>query len=374
MRKIFLFLFVLQFGIKSVNTYAIAPSAKSACLINGVTGEILYEKNSYQQLPMASTTKIMTLLTALEEADMNEKVNVSYNADMAEGSSAYIEAGAQIEMKDLLYGLMLNSGNDAAIAVAEHISGSEEEFAEKMNMLAKKIGAENTEFKNPNGLDSDGHFTTAADLAKIAAYAMKNSQFRQIVSSKIYNAEFVRKSGEVKELEYINHNRLLREYDGCIGVKTGFTKLSGRCLVSAAERDGALYVAVTLNSPNDWKEHKQMLDYAFSDCETVMAVKKGECIKRIKSENDQCALVAADDFVIPYNGGRHDINLSLNLPDKIDMPLNKNEKIGFIDIISDGRKVGEVDIIARDDFVPEEKNDIKTCFGFIFRNLIRNIL
>ena len=374
MRKIFLFLFVLQFGIKSVNTYAIAPSAKSACLINGVTGEILYEKNSYQQLPMASTTKIMTLLTALEEADMNEKVNVSYNADMAEGSSAYIEAGAQIEMKDLLYGLMLNSGNDAAIAVAEHISGSEEEFAEKMNMLAKKIGAENTQFKNPNGLDSDGHFTTAADLAKIAAYAMKNSQFRQIVSSKIYNAEFVRKSGEVKELEYINHNRLLREYDGCIGVKTGFTKLSGRCLVSAAERDGALYVAVTLNSPNDWKEHKQMLDYAFSDCETVMAVKKGECIKRIKSENDQCALVAADDFVIPYNGGRHDINLSLNLPDKIDMPLNKDEKIGFIDIISDGRKVGEVDIIARDDFVPEEKNDIKTCFGFVFRNLIRNIL
>jgi D-alanyl-D-alanine carboxypeptidase (penicillin-binding protein 5/6) len=374
MRKIFLFLFVLQLSIKPVNTYAIAGSAKSACLINAVTGEVLYEKNSAQQLPMASTTKIMTLLTALEEADMDETVNVSYNADMAEGSSAYIETGAQIEMKDLLYGLMLNSGNDAAIAVAEHISGSEEAFAQKMNMLAKKIGAENTQFKNPNGLDSEGHFTTAADLAKIAGYAMKNSQFREIVSSRIYKAEFIRKSGEKKELEYINHNRLLREYDGCVGVKTGFTKLSGRCLVSAAERDGALYIAVTLNSPDDWKEHKQMLDYAFSDCETVKAITKGECIKHIKGKEDECKLVASEDFIIPYNGGRHDINLSLNLPDKIDMPLNAGEKIGYADIISDGRKVGEVDILADDNFVPDEKNDVKTCFGFVFKNIIRNIL
>lgn len=374
MGKIFLLLCIFCCLLPEKNAGAVAQSAKSACLINGVTGEVLYEKNSQERMPMASTTKIMTLLTALEESEMDETVTVSYNADMAEGSSAYVEAGAQIKMKDLLYGLMLNSGNDAAIAVAEHISGSEEEFAVKMNLLAGKIGAENTQFKNPNGLDSEGHFTTAQDLAQITRYAMKNREFREIVSSKLYKAEFIRKNGEIKKLEYINHNRLLREYEGCTGVKTGFTKLSGRCLVSAAERDGALYIAVTLNSPNDWSEHKKMLDYAFSDSQTVTAVSEGECIKHIKSGGKECKLVAADDFVIPYNGGVHDITLSLNLPQKLDMPLNAGEKVGYADILSDGEKVGETDIIAQTDFVPDEENSTKTCFGFIFKNIIRNIL
>ena len=355
-------------------TFADSDTAKSYCVMNSVTGEIVAEKESDTKLPMASTTKIMTLLVALENSNPEDVVTVSKTAVSEEGSSAYLKPGARITMRDLCYGLMLNSGNDAAVAIAEHISETTDDFAEFMNDTAKRTGILNTHFVNPNGLHDDNHFTTASDLARLTRYALQNDTFREIVSSGMYTSTMLMPDGTIQNVEYINHNRLLREYDGCVGVKTGFTKISGRCLVSAAERDGALYVAVTLNSPNDWKEHKQMLDYAFSDCETVMAVKKGECIKRIKSENDQCALVAADDFVIPYNGGQHNINLSLNLPDKMDMPLNKGEKIGFIDIISDGRKVGEVDIIARDDFVPEEKNDIKTCFGFVFKNIIRNIL
>ena len=142
-------------------------------------------------------------------------------------------------------------------------------------------------------------------------------------------------------------------------MKTGFTKLSGRCLVSAAEREGAVYVAVTLNSPDDWAEHKKMLDYAFSDCQTVKAVTKGECIKHIMGKNGECKLVASEDFIIPYNSGGHDIELLLNLPDKTDIPLNAGEKVGYADILSDGEKVGTVDIIAQTDFQPDKENGMK---------------
>ena len=223
----YLFIFCLNFNLP---VYALDISAKSACVISADTGEIIYAENEKEKLSMASTTKIMTALLAIESGRLDETVTVSANAQAQEGSSIYLRTGERIILKDLVYGLMLNSGNDAAVAIAEHMSGSEDKFAELMTKRAKELGAVNTSFKNPNGLDEQGHYTTAYDLALIAAYAMKNEEFKKTVSTKSATATL--EDGEI--LYFSNHNKLLKMYDGAVGVKTGFTKASGRCLVSAA--------------------------------------------------------------------------------------------------------------------------------------------
>lgn len=354
---------------------AFADTAKSACLMNAVTGEILFEKNGNENMPMASTTKIMTLLVSLAKSDADETVTVSHNADWTEGSSAYIDEGGRISMRDLRYGLMLNSGNDAAVAIAEHISGSEEKFAAEMNKLANEIGVVSTHFQNPNGLDNEEHYTTAEDLAKITRYALSNEEFCEIVSARTYTARLLCRDGSVKALEYINHNKLLKEYDGCMGVKTGFTKKCGRCLVSAAQRGGGRYIAVTLNCPNDWAEHKEMLDSAFSTCRSVRAVAAGDCMRHIKSKDDECELIAAEDFFVPLNGDKgRNIEISVNIPQLEASPLNKGEKTGYIDILLDGEKIGTVDIIAGSDFLPQGEIKAKPCFAFEVKNLLKNIL
>lgn len=375
MKRICLFIILLAMLIGNINAYAYADTAQAACLMNAVTGEVVFEKNSDQILTMASTTKIMTLLAALEKSRLSERVTVSHNAVSQEGSSAYLEENAEITMKDLLYGMMLNSDNDAAVAVAEHISGSTEEFKNEMNRLAEKIGVKNTKFQNPNGLDEEGHYTTAYDLAKITCYALKNKKFVDIVSTKSYTAELLRPSGEVYRIDYENHNRLLREYDGCIGVKTGYTEKSGRCLVSAAKRDGAVYVAVTLNCPNDWKEHKEMLDYGFKETRYITAVKSGECIKHIVSGRNQTELIAAEGMSIPVEGAqKRNVTVEVNLSDEISAPLNEGEKAGELDVYCDGEFVGNVDIVAKNDLYFDEEYKIKPCFFSALARLIRNVV
>lgn len=375
MKRICLFIVLIAMLMGNINAYAYADTAKAACLMNAVTGEVVFEKNSDQILTMASTTKIMTLLAALEKSRLSERVKVSHNAVSQEGSSAYLEENAEITMKDLLYGMMLNSGNDAAVAVAEHISGSTEEFKNEMNRLAEEIGVKNTKFQNPNGLDEEGHYTTAYDLAKITCYALKNKKFVDIVSTKSYTAELLRPSGEVYRIDYENHNRLLREYDGCIGVKTGYTEKSGRCLVSAAKRDGAIYVAVTLNCPNDWKEHKEMLDYGFKETRYITAVKSGECIKHIVSGRNQTELIAAEGMSIPVEGSqKRNVTVKVNLSDEISAPLNEGEKAGELDVYCDGEFVGNVDIVAKNDLYFDEEYKIKPCFFSALARLIRNVV
>lgn len=263
-------------------------SAKGAVLIDGESREIIFGKNAYSRMKPASTTKILTGIIALEKIKSDECITVSKNAAYTEGSSMYLKEGERIFAEDIVYGLMLNSGNDAAVAIAEHISGTEENFAKLMNEKAAEIGAENTNFVNPNGLDDDMHYTTPYDLALITAYAMKNQKFSEITST--VNRVVENASGDIKYLH--NHNKLLSMYKGCNGVKTGFTKASGRTLVSSAERDGMKLVAVTMNAPDDWNDHIKILDYGFENFETV-------CFLR---ENTDCIDVAVEGGIKNFVG------------------------------------------------------------------------
>ena len=245
-----------------------AVSARAAVVIDADTGETLFEQNADSRLPMASTTKIMTALVALGEGDLDRVYTVKPEYAAVEGSSMYLKAGETLSLRDTLYGLMLASGNDAAVAVAGECGGMTA-FVGKMNAKAAELGLTDTHFDNPNGLPSDTHYTTAHELAKITAAALKDPVFRQIVSTK---------SCTVSGHALSNHNRLLSMYDGAIGVKTGFTRAAGRCLVSAAERNGRTIIAVTLNDPNDWNDHREMLDAGFAQYSEVTLHTAGDTI------------------------------------------------------------------------------------------------
>ncbi len=259
MKKILLtFLFLFLF---CVNANALDVSAKSAVLINGTTGQVLYSKNSDEHLPMASTTKIMTALLLAEQNTPEKEVAVTKEMVTVEGSSMGLLPGDTVSFNDLLYGMLLASGNDAANTTAYILGGSIENFAKIMNKKAMEIGLLHTNFVTPSGLDSEEHYTTAKDLALLSRYAMKNEHFAKAAGSKTATLCY---GNPPYKRSVRNHNKLLNAYTGLIGVKTGFTKRSGRCLVTAAKRGEEYLIAVTLNAPNDWSDHTQMLDYGFS--------------------------------------------------------------------------------------------------------------
>lgn len=259
---------VIYTSIKTAPQSAISVSAESAILIEASSGEIIWQKNAESKHSMASTTKIMTALVALENCELDRMVKVSPDAVGVEGSSIYLYAGETLSMENLLYALLLSSANDAAAAIAIEVGGSIEAFAGLMNQKADELNLECTHFSNPHGLDDPEHYTTAKDLAKIAMAAMQNETFRQIVST--YKKTIPHDQTDGVRL-LLNHNKLLKNYEGAIGIKTGFTKKSGRCLVSAATRDGLELIAVTINAPDDWNDHKEMLDFGFSgyECKTL---------------------------------------------------------------------------------------------------------
>ena len=230
-------------------------SAKSAALLDGTTGECLYEKNGDQRALIASTTKIMTGLLVCEAGDLDRTVTVPETAAGTEGSSMYLKSGEMLTRRELLYGMMLHSGNDAALTLAISISGSEAAFVRQMNRRACALNLTQTHFANPHGLDSGENYSTALDLARLAQAALQNEQFRAVVSTKTITC-----AGRT----LTNHNKLLWRYDGCIGVKTGYTRHAGRILVSAAERGGRMLIAVTISDPDDWRDHVSLLDYGFA--------------------------------------------------------------------------------------------------------------
>ena len=254
---------------------SLSVSAQSAVLIEAQSGEVVYAKNADAPLPMASTTKIMTALVALSLASPDTVIRTDARAVGVEGSSIYLIEGEELTLEQLLYALLLESANDAAAAIAIGLSGSVEAFADEMNRTARKMGLTNTHFTNPHGLDDAAHYTTAYELALVTRAALENELIREIVST--YKATIPHASLETGRL-LVNHNRLLRTYDGCIGVKTGYTQRSGRSLVSAAERDGVRLIAVTINAPNDWNDHKSMLDYGFTCYKSVVLCEAGEIL------------------------------------------------------------------------------------------------
>lgn len=356
--KKFILILISVFMI-GFEAYAVSPediSAECACLIEQKTGKVLFSKNKDLKHAMASTTKIMTAIIALEESDPDDIVTMSATAASTEGSSVYIEAGEKIKMLDLIYGLMLNSGNDAAVAISEHISGSVPEFCEKMNEKTKELGLKNTSFKNPNGLFEEGHFTTASDLAEITRYAMKNEHFREIVKTKNKKVNLVDTG---KELYFGNHNKLLWNYEGSTGVKTGYTKDTGRCLVSSAERNGSSLILVTLDAPNDWNDHKVLLDYGFSKIETRIIIEKDQVLKTAEINGVLCDFVAASDSILTIEQGEN-VNTLVNIkiPDKLTGPYNLGEKVGVAEVILNGEIVDKVDIISTQEVFEKQEKEI----------------
>ncbi len=342
------FVVVLMVVTTPLSVSALDVSARYACVIDAQTGRVLYEKNAYERHSMASTTKIMTALLALENAKENETVTVSKNAAGTEGSSMYLSAGEKLPMETLLYGLMLNSGNDAAIAIAEHIGGNVEHFANMMTERAHEIGAKNTQFKNPNGLDEEGHYTTAYDLALITRTALLNPRFAEIVATK--HKSFPATENSIAR-SFTNHNKLLSLYNGCIGIKTGFTKKTGRCLVSAAKRDHSTIICVTLNAPNDWNDHKNLLDYGFSVNQSRPLVIKDMVLKTLPIKNgDKKALdlLAEEDFYLSYNGkeGLSKVKLEYKLPAFVPAPVSYGAQIGTLAVFYDGNKLCELNLLA----------------------------
>lgn len=249
-----LLIFALTLLLAGAPAQALSLSASSACLLDCSSGRILYAKDAATPRLIASTTKIMTALLIAEQCNPDARVRIPTEAVGIEGSSMYLEAGEILTVRDLLYGLMLHSGNDAAVALAIYCAGDAGSFVDRMNQRAEQLGLQQTEFANPNGLDNEHNRSTAEDLARLAACALENELFREVVSTKTY-------TNGIRTMT--NHNKLLWRYEGAIGVKTGYTRAAGRILVSAAERDGRRLVAVTMNAPDDWNDHTRLLDYGF---------------------------------------------------------------------------------------------------------------
>lgn len=336
----FILLILSNIGIKAG---AEEISARSAVLYEPVTNRILYEKNSQQKLPMASTTKIITTITAIEKGNLSDVVTTSKRAADVEGSSIWLEEGEKQTLENLLYGLMLSSGNDAAIAIAEHIGGYDK-FVELMNSTAKKAGAVNTSLKNPNGLDEEGHYTTAYDMALISAYAMKNDCFRQIVSTK---EKVIPWEGHEWGRTLKNHNKLLRMYEGVNGIKTGFTKKDGRCLVSSAERNGVRLICVTLNAPNDWNDHKTLLDMGFSVLEAKPVLIENKTIKVENSDAEHITVKAERQVCIPVKQ-EDKTEVVYIVPEKIIAPVRVNDAVGKVQVLLNGKMIEEVNVVAQE--------------------------
>ena len=259
-----LFCFILpQFALFAYCEGELCLSASSAVLMNADTLEVIYSLSPDEKRGMASTTKIMTSLLALEFGSPDAVITATEEAVTVEGTSIGLLPGDKITVKNLVFGMLLESGNDAANVTAYAVSGNITEFCRLMNKRAKELGMNNTHFANPSGLPNEKHYSTAYDMALLASFAINVPQFRNICSLKSATVSYG--TPEYKRT-FTNHNKLLSLYDGCIGLKTGFTKSSGRCLVSAAEKDGVTLVAVTLNAPDDWEDHRKMLDYGFSEC------------------------------------------------------------------------------------------------------------
>ena len=345
-RILAILLIVTFFG--GFKAYASAPllSAKSAILIEAESGRVLYQKNAFVKLPMASTTKIMTALVAIESGNIDRLVKVDDRARGVEGSSIYLAEDEVLSMRDLIYALLLASANDAAAAIAFEISGSIEEFAKLMNQKAESLGLTSTHFINPHGLHDDEHYTTAYDLAKITAAAIKNDIFIEICSSKSIKIPLNQGEGT----RYLtNHNKLLRSYDGCIGVKTGFTKKSGRCLVSAAERNGLRLIAVTLNAPDDWRDHSAMLDFGFEKYVRFTIAEKGEFkipLPLSGGLSETVTAVNSDKLSALLSTEHGNTNYKIEAIRPITAPIKIGDCLGRVIFYENGREIASSALIA----------------------------
>ena len=320
--------------------------AGAAILIEAESGRVLYEQHAHTRMPMASTTKIMTALVVLEHCDLSETVCVDARAVGVEGSSVYLYEGERLSVEQLLFALMLSSANDAAAALAYHTAGSIEGFAALMNQKAKSLGLQNTQFANPHGLDAKGHYTSAYDLACIASHALENEDFLRIVSTPKKVIPLREQQG-ARVLR--NHNKLLSSLDGCIGVKTGFTKKSGRCLVSAAERDGVRLVCVTLDCPDDWRVHTELHEGGFAAYERVtLATANGfaAALPVVGGAQSELYLQTIADVSLTLPRQRTEITCTVVAPHFVYAPIAPGEQIGEMIWTMDGEIIARAPLCA----------------------------
>lgn len=328
-------------------------SAQSAVVLTADTGTVLFEKDGHTPRPVASTTKIMTALLALEAAQERGDPLVDITQEMVavEGSSMGLQAGDSISLTGLAAGMLLASGNDAANAAALYLDASLESFAARMNQRAAALGMEDTHFVTPSGLDGEdaqglAHLSTAYDMALLARAALEDQAFRQLCSSPSLAVAFAE---PVKRVTYTNHNKLLTQYPGCVGVKTGFTKEAGRCLVSAAERDGALLIAVTLNAPNDWEDHTALLDYGFSQVEPYQLA-GGDVrltVPVVGSPVEAVSLRGSNggEVTLPLGQGAQ-VERVVRVPKFLYAPVEAGEQVGEICWYLEGQLLGSAPLTA----------------------------
>ena len=333
---------------------AFTGSAESMIVIERDTGRVLNEKNADKRRPMASTTKIATAITVIDRvSDLDKKVKVPAQAVGVEGSSIYLEKDEELTVRDLLYGLMLQSGNDCAVALAVTTAGSIRDFAAMMNETAAKAGAEKTNFVNPHGLHDDNHYTTARDLAAIAAYAMKNETFRTIVSTKRYTAPW---QGRDYDRVILNKNKILSTYDGGDGVKTGYTKKAGRCLVSSATRDGMNVIAVVLNCGPMFEDCRALMDEAFNSYK-LRNVIEGADIKAAAPVTEGKALSAAlgcgEKYFYPLTDSEYSsLRYEIEEVRPMRAPVNVGDENGKIKIFSGNRLLFETKLYSIEAVAP----------------------
>lgn len=333
-------------GLSAVYTYAgkggVETSAMSAILLEAETRRILYAHNVGAALPMASTTKIMTAIVALEHGDLQTETTITAEAVGVEGSSVYLTVGERFTREELLYALLLESGNDAAVALAISVAGSVNAFVSLMNTKAAELGLKSTHFENPHGLSAEGHRTSAYDLALITAHALSLDGFEKISSTVSKRLE-----GEGHLPRYlVNHNKLLRSYEGLIGVKTGYTLLAGRCLVTAARRNGMTLIAVTLNDRNDWQDHTALLDYGFGAFRMLTVAEAGvkAAVPVTGGKKASATAVCSDTVRICTTTDSDITKLFVTIP--IAAPIKRGQKIAVLKVFENGTIIKEVPLTA----------------------------
>lgn len=345
---LFLLLAVNVLFPKQAESYG-APQvgADAAVIIEGSTGDVLYAKNLNKVRPPASTTKIMTAGLALRTEGLNRLVKISLKAGSVDESTMYLEPGQVLTVEELVYGALLRSGNDACVALAEDLAGDESSFAQRMTLQAHLLGAFDTNFCNSNGLPAQEHLTTAQDLALITRWALANQDFARIVSTK----EKVIPSRDSGWNRYLkNTNKLLWEYPWADGVKTGTTRAAGSCLVASASKVGRQLIVVLLDSPNRFKESKDLLEYGFSQFELVSILKSGEQFIEVPVENGQCnqvSVIAKDELniVIPQ-GGKEKLVKLLKLNYLPQPPLEKGQILGSLTLVYEGKPIKTIELVA----------------------------
>jgi len=349
----------------------VGVSAQAAILIDQESGRVLFEKNSEKQLRIASITKIMTAIVAIENGDLKSMVTTSKNAYGVEGSSIYLRLGEKLSLEDMIYGLMLRSGNDAAVAIAEHIGGSVEGFVYLMNKKAEELGMTKTVFSNPHGLDDhEEHYSSAKDMAILTAYAMRNEVFAKIAGTKRKTAPL---EGEKWDRIWHNKNRMLTKYPYADGVKTGYTKRAKRTLVSSATKDGHQLIAVTLNAPDDWNDHINMFEYGFKKYTKVTLAEQDEKLKDERLKRAEGYFKTVNGFSYPLTDQEH-VQKKVSLHSMFSKELLTEEELkkipkpaGYITFTLADKEIGKIPL----EFVSEmgSEDSIWDNFKRIFERI-----